>query len=339
MAETPLCHTCQLRGLSTPASVRGWHRSRWRLEAACAEHAGALARVTPLAPAVAPPSAAPAPPPWVRAGSPRPGAVFAGLVLPPRQPARPRPAPAADPVLCRTCQLRGTSTPAAVRGWHRSRWQLEAACAEHARALARPLPLGAPAAAPALADAPAGAPSPAAAPTTPPARARRRQPALVAAGGIVVAGAAVIVGVVAAGGSSPSAPAPAPVVSGASVAATAGAVRVPQLIGRSLSRTRGSLEGVRLVVARRRTAAARAGVILAQRPDPGVRVPRGSALLVTVALPVVRPAPNPEAQSAAPVPVAAAPAVASAPGALPAPTAAATCGAGWGQAWGAFRCR
>jgi hypothetical protein len=336
MAETPLCHTCHLRGVSRPATVRGWHRSRWRLEAACADHASALARVLPLAPAAPPTSAPAAPPPWVRAGSPRPGGVFAGLVLPARQPSRPRPAPAAGPLLCRTCQLRGTSTPATVRGWHRSRWRLEAACADHAGALARPLALAAPVAAPARPDAPA--PSPVPAPAPPPARARRRRPVLLAAGGVVLAGAAAVVGVLAAGGSSPASPAPAPSVSGAALAAAPGAVRVPQLIGRSLRRARGSLNGVRLVVARRRSAAAQAGVILAQRPRPGVSVPRGSALLVTVALPILPPAPAAEAQVTAAAPAPPGPAGESAPGGG-GRTPAAGCGPGWGQAWGAFRCR
>jgi hypothetical protein len=329
MAETPVCHTCRLRGISRPATVRGWHRSRWRLEGACADHAAALARATPIAPA---PAAASAPPPWV--SSPGVGATLAWLPLPPRQPPRPRPAP--GPVLCRTCQLRGATRAATVRGWHRSRWRLEGACADHAAALARPLPIAAATGAPvagAVAVQPAAVAAPAAAP--PPTRGRRRRPVLAAAAGIVVAGAAAIVAVVATGGGSSPAPAPAPpAVSGASLGAAAAAVRVPHLIGRSLSGARGSLDGVRLVVARRRTGVAPAGVILAQRPRPGVSVPRGSALLVTVALPAPPPAPVAQAALAAPSPAHAAPGTAH-----PQAPAVATCTAVWGQAWGAFRCR
>src|SRR5205814_4458209 len=133
------------------------------------------------------------PRPGVAARPPPPPAAPAGLPLSPREPARPRPAPApAGPPLCRTCLLRGTSRPALVRGWHRSRWRPEAACAEHASGLTRVVPLaGAPA--PAATAAPTGAPAPARRPAPP----RRRRPALVAAGGILLAGAAAILGVLA----------------------------------------------------------------------------------------------------------------------------------------------
>jgi hypothetical protein len=347
MAETPDCHTCRMRGVSRPALVRGWHRSRWRLEAACADHAPALARALPLGRPAAP---APAPP-WA-AAAPRQGASTApaGLPLPPRPPARPRPVPAPDaagPPLCSTCLLRGLDRPALVRGWPRSRWRLEAACADHAPALARVLPLAAPTAVAATAGA-AGAgfaaPAPSASPPLrPPAPGRRgRRPALVAAGGLVVAGAAAIVAVVAGGSSPAPAPAPAlPAANGASLepAAAPPSVRVPRLVGTPLSRARGSLTGVRLVVSRRHTGAVPAGVILAQRPRPGARVVRGSPLLVTVALPAR--AVEAAAPSRSPSPAAVSPPAPIARASAPPVAAGASCadGSGWGRAWGAFRCR
>jgi PASTA domain-containing protein len=337
MAETPACHTCRLRGVSRPAVVRGWHRSRWRFEAACSGHAPALARAVPLAPAPAPPWSSAAPPQ-------RPPAAPAALTLPARPPARPRPAaPAAGPPLCRTCLLRGISRPAVVRGWHRSRWRLEAACADHAPGLACALPLGAPAPALAVAAASAASLASAPAPERRPQPDRRRRPVLLAAGALTVAAGAAIVGVVAAGSSSQTASAPAlPVAAGASVGPEAAArphpvaprsMRVPRLVGRPLSGARASLPGLRLIVARRAASGVPAGVVLSQRPLPGTRVRPGSALRLTVA----RPLAAIEA-SAVPAPPAAPQAPRASAAASPAPAGCAG-GAGWSRAWGAYRCR
>jgi hypothetical protein len=317
-----------MRGTERPAVVRGWHRSRWRPELACAEHAPGLARALPLGRRPAP---APAPP-W--AGSARhAGGGIAGVALPPPLPAAPAPA---GPPLCRTCLLRGLTTPAVARGWHRSRWRIEGACADHASGLGRPIALPGAGALSAAAAPAAAAVAPAAERGAARTRPRRRLAAGV--GALALAGSGALVWAAIAERGAPAARAPG--VSGAALAPAAGpasAPRAPRLIGWPLSRARNALGGIRLVVGGRRTAAAPAGVVLAQRPAPGTPMPSGSALVVTIARPLAapRPAPAPLAVSA------------SASSSLPAVTAAAfrpaavdpcSRGAGWGSGWGAYRC-
>jgi hypothetical protein len=320
-----------MRGLTRPAVVRGWHRSRWRPELACAEHAPGLARALPLGQRPTPPP----PPPWAAAVHPASRGLIAGFILPSPLPVAATPA---GPPLCRTCLLRGLSAPAVVRGWHRSRWRIEGACSEHAPGLARVVPLVGPLASAAPASTVPTSPPPAA--SLPPRPHRRRR--LGAAGGaLALAGAGALVWALADRG----APGPsAPTVSAAALApsAAAGAPRAPQLIGWRLARARGALQGIRLVVGGRRTATAPAGVVLAQRPSPGTPIAPGGALVVAIALaPPTPPAPAPP-----PAVAAAAAAAPTAPG-LPTVRAASlrpaasrsdACARGWGDGWGAYRC-
>ena len=273
-----------MRGLDRPAVVRGWHRSRWRPELACAEHAPGLARALALGQRAAPPPA----PPWAAAVHPASRGAIAGVTLAPPLPAAATPA---GPPLCRTCLLRGLSVTAVVRGWHRSRWRIEGACADHAWGLARPIPLPGAGALPA-ADARTGAVAPPPVGRLAPARARPRRRVAAGVGALALAGTAALLWttIPERGAPVPSAPA----VSGAGVAGGAGpasAPRAPRLIGWPLGRARSALGGIRLVVGGRRTAAAPAGVVLAQRPAPGTPLPAGSALVVAIARPMARPLP------------------------------------------------